>query len=456
MAFVTTELGAFYVDDIQLLAVSARPYPINRWPEPSSTDAPAGTNVELELTDVVGAGIDLAATQVYIGGVLAFDGGTFQSGWAGAASAYSTPFPETLRIVIDPEEDFDSLEEVEVRVVSDVAGGGFAYDETYSFTVEDLTAPKLVAASARSHMVVRLSFDEAVKQEDAEDPADALYPGNYSFASETVPSVTVTATAVESVSPTSVDVLLDLELTPGALYVVTAANLTDVWGNAIVPPDDTASFAGPYCERPAQRDLSIWNLLPEINRTEDASGDLRRFSDCLQEATDVDILCEADRWPSILDPDLAPENFVDLMLADLGNPFTFELDLVDKRRLLAVLVPAYQQKGTGVGIINLVRFFLGIEVTITEYNGEELGLGDWELGFNWDLAVDTSRARYTFNVNSSVTLTDEQRTRIRELARYMKPAHTHLGLLVEPADEPAPPDHWEMGISELGSESDLH
>lgn len=453
MAFYTTELGAFYVDAIELLAVSDRPYLINRWPEPDSTDAPRAAPIELELTDVVGAGIDLAATQVYVGGVLAFDAGSFEAGFSGS---YSVPFPETLRIVIEHAADFESLEEVEVQVISDVSGGGFAFDQTYSFVAEDYSAPKLVAASAKTHKTVRLSFDEPVKQTDAEDPADALYPGAYTFASETVPSVVVTAVAVESVSATSVDVLLDIELTPGALYTVTAAGLTDLFGNAIVPPDDSASFTGFYCERPAQRDFSIWKLFPEINRTEDDTGDLRRFADCLQEATDVDVLCEMDRWPTILDPDLAPESFVDLQLADLGNPFSFELELVDKRRLLSVLVTAYQQKGTGVGIINLVRFFLGLEVTITEYNGEELGLGDWELGVDWDLAVDTSRARYTFNVNSDTVLTAEQRSRIRELARYMKPAHTHLGLIVEPGDEPEEPDHWEIGISELGSDSDLH
>ncbi len=36
---------------------------------------------------------------------------------------------------------------------------------------------------------------------------------------------------------------------------------------------------------------------------------------------------------------------VDAMLADLGNPFRFELGELQKRRLASVLVDMYRQKG---------------------------------------------------------------------------------------------------------------
>ena len=38
---------------------------------------------------------------------------------------------------------------------------------------------------------------------------------------------------------------------------------------------------------------------------------------------------------------------------------------------------------------------------------------------------------------------------------YLKPAHTHFIDLVEPT-EVVSADHWELGISELGTESLLH
>ena len=81
-----------------------------------------------------------------------------------------------------------------------------------------------------------------------------------------------------------------------------------------------------------------------------------------------------------LGADLAAERFLDLMLQDLGNPFPFDLSAADKRRLLNVLVAIYREKGTAVGIKNVIRFFLGLEVDIITYTGEGLVLGESLLG----------------------------------------------------------------------------
>ncbi len=457
ITFVTVELGAFYADDVQFQGVSERPHLLNRWPEPDSEGVPQGSHVALELVDVGPDGVDLAATQVYVEGVLAFDGGAFQAGFQGADSAYSTPFADVLRVVIDPESDFESLQVVTVRVVSDVVGGGSPFDQSYDFTIEDLTAPIPTSATPKELRRVRLTFDEPVVQLDAEAANDALNPGNYSFDSATVPHATITAESVDSVSPTAVDVWLDVDMTPNALYTATHSGIEDLFGNAVAPPNHQVSFYGFAPDVPTGRRFILWELIPQINRDEDSAiGDLRKFVDCLQEVLDVGMLYEVDRLGTIIDPDLAPEGFLDAMLDDMGNPFQFDLDETQKRTLLSVLIPAYQQKGTAVGIINLVRLFLGIEVEITEYNNDVLGLGLWELGVDWELALGRQRELYTFDVVSPVDLTDEQRRQIREIAVYMKPAHTHLGQIVEPATAPAEPDHWEIGLSELGSSSDLH
>ena len=39
----------------------------------------------------------------------------------------------------------------------------------------------------------------------------------------------------------------------------------------------------------------------------------------------------------VFDLERAPEVFLDLILADLGNPFPFDLDELDKRRLDSIL-----------------------------------------------------------------------------------------------------------------------
>ena len=101
-------------------------------------------------------------------------------------------------------------------------------------------------------------------------------------------------------------------------------------------------------------------MLPTHARRDDETGDLRRFIARLQEVTDL-LLASTDRWPEIFDLERAPEPFVDAILADLGNPFGFLLDLAAKRRLAGALVQMYRLKGTKVGIQRALRFFLEIE-----------------------------------------------------------------------------------------------
>ena len=52
-------------------------------------------------------------------------------------------------------------------------------------------------------------------------------------------------------------------------------------------------------------------------------------------------------------------------------------------------------------------------------------------------------------------LTDAQRSQLRAIVEYLKPAHTHCVNLIEPAP-PAFIDRWELGASEIGVTMDLH
>jgi hypothetical protein len=101
MAF-ELELPAVYLDVVLLDPTPSRPTVINRDPEPGETQVPVATDVALDLTDVGPDGIDTAATKIYLGGQLAFDGGSFEAGFDGPGSAATTPQADTLRVVIDP------------------------------------------------------------------------------------------------------------------------------------------------------------------------------------------------------------------------------------------------------------------------------------------------------------------------------------------------------------------
>jgi len=215
----------------------------------------------------------------------------------------------------------------------------------------------------------------------------------------------------------------------------------------------TITFVAFVPPAPADRQFDLIRLLPLLNREEDATEDLLKFITCLQEIVDL-LLFDADRWVDILDPDVAGEPFLDAMLADLGNPFEFDLSEIDKRRLISVLVAMYKQKGTVPGIINTIRFFLGFDVTVVPFNTTSWILGEDTLGDDTILGPSAQFNLYAFNLVAPIALTVEQRKRIRSLVELMKVAHEHFVDLIEP--DTTVFDHVELGESELGDTFLLH
>lgn len=447
------ELPGVYLDAILLDPTPATPVIINRSPEPNENQVPINEVVALEITDVGASGLDTAQTQVFVAGLLTFSGGVFEPGFDGPLSTATLTRPDTFRIVIDAFAPFESLQVVPVRVVSKTMDGQNALDAAWQFTSEDLTAPKLVAAQARAPKRIRISFDENVKQVNALAPDDALNPSLYGLERLSFPAVTPSVVGVEPVSNSAFELLTDIELTPNARYQVVAVGVADVFDNVVAAPNNRAEFLGFVPAQPLRRRFDLFRLLPEMNRREDETSDLRRFLLCLQEVTNL-LLSDVDSFPNIFDADVAPESFVDLMLKDLGNPFPFDLSLTDKRRLLNILVAIYREKGTGIGIQNAVRFFLGVEVDVLSYAGEALLLGESLLGEDWILSASTSFSAYAFDVASPRALAAEERLRIFTITDYMKPAHTHFRV-VEPVI-PEVIEHIELGLSELGASWLLH
>lgn len=440
------ELPAFYVDAIVLdPAYTPRPQAINRSPEPGETDVPIDTLIELDVVDMGPDGVSAANTDVYVNGVLALDGGVFQTGFSGTTS---TPQADTLRISINRAADFASEELVTVRVVSATTGGTSASDTTYTFTAEDVIAPAVVSAQSVAEKKIRVVFNEPMLE------ATVLEASAYEFArAEGSIAVPVNALAVEKISEVEVEITLDTEITGGVVYTVTVEGVEDASGNAIAD-ENTADFVGYSCPRPADREWDLYEMIPEMNRSEDTSGDLRKLLTIFQEVCDL-LLCRVDRFTEIIDPDIAAIAFVEAMLDDLGNPFRFTLSDIDKRRLVQVLVAIYKQKGTTAGIIDAIRFFLGIEVTISVPGFAPLGLGEWELGVDWILGSGDQADLYTFWIHVSQVLTEDERDRMTEIANYMKAAHEHFRI-VEPEAPPVAPDHLELGLSELGANWTLH
>ena len=450
---VEVELPGVYIDALVFDEATESLLLLNMVPEKGSSGNAVDSNVTFEVFDTTGGVLDAATLSVTIDGVAAVVGGVAQAGFAASITGDAT---NVLHVSINPDADFvsDAIVVVDVEVQNDAA---LELVETYVFKIDDITSPKLLTALALDHMTVRVEFDEAMKATSAAATDDALNPDNYAFSTPTQPAVPIFAVSVVKVSDFQFDITLDIEMTPGAVYTVVVSGAEDAFGNVIVAPDDDAVFSGYVCPAPAERDFLLWDMVPPLQKQMDADvGYYEKFIGCFQEVTDL-LLCLIDRFAETFDPDYAPEAFVDAMLADLGNPFKFALSLADKRRLIRVLLDIYRSKGTAVGIVNAVRFFLGIEVDVEPLNDPE---GQWQLGED-ELGIDTYLAPsdlyliYSFRIIAPFALTDEQRDRIREIAVYMKPAHEHLVEIQEPV-VPVEIDHWSLGLSLLGDETDLH
>ena len=450
--YYDVEIPAVYLDYVEILTAPARMMLLNRDAGPSETDVPHDGLIGLDVVDSGNVGVDLTGTKVWINGALAYNGAAgFVSPFDGAGSAQTSPYVYAERLIFEYTDPsgFASESTVTVEVQSETTDGLATLTDSYSFTIEDYTDPSVVEARARTQRVVRVTFDEAMTMSDPTDVADALNPSNYVLTGNEVPAFVPGVSSVSAVSATEVDLTLDDDLSFERSYRITVSGTEDVSGNGISLMGNTADFVSPGTGFPAARRFDLWRMLPEANRRRDreGTGDLRKFITCLQEAVDL-LLGATDRWSDILDIDLDPESFVDAMLWELGNPFEFDLDLDDKRRLGKTLLAIYREKGTASGIENAVLFFLGLVVTVDPYLSAPLWILDVsELGVGSILGPGTRRDRYTFDVVSGIALTDEQRLRITDIARYMKCAHEHLGRIVEPS---APlPTYWTLGESEL-------
>lgn len=441
---------------------------INRIPEGGEIEVPLDSSVVFELHDSDGTAPLIADVSVWVGGVLAVSAGAVQSGFSLSSS---NPDAATLLVEVTPDVDFESDIDVTVRVTESTS----ALDDSYTFTTEDTLPPRVTGAEPRTKQVVRVTFNEAVKQVSASAVDDALNPANYTFVRLGVPTVNIVAESVavvEPSDPTSVDVTVDIEMSFDAPYRVIVVNVTDLFGNEVAAPYNSAEYTSLEAPFPAGRRFRLIEFVPNMNRLEDETGEMELWILIKQDVVDL-LLCTIDEWLDILDPDVAPERFLDAMLADLGNPFFFvDLTENDKRRLLRILVDIYKAKGTKQGIIDVVRFFTGLTITIEIYNGlgfelahadnptldgqnppsgpgDELSAPGTEAPGAGELGPGERRLLYSFEVHSAIVLTDEQRDRITDIVELMKPAHTHLIRIVEPGAEEVI-DHLELGLSELG------
>ncbi len=205
----------------------------------------------------------------------------------------------------------------------------------------------------------------------------------------------------------------------------------------------------------ANKLVTLSELIPDKNITEDASGDLLAFLDDVLQPVLDDKIQEINDFLNTFDPDKATNNFVNAILLDLGNPFDLDdLTLTQKRKLVRIIIDIYREKGTEEGIENAVRFLTGIDVNIVSPSISDA----WVLGVDIldpdagiigaILGPSASFALYSFDVETTTAIPAELQDAVTQIVLFMKPAQTHfVSFIVTGA--PVTEDEWLLDVSLL-------
>ena len=449
----TVALPAMYVDSVEIIEDADAPQMrlANRMPTPAQEGIPhLYPDVQFMILNTDADPIDTATLDVYVNGQPVLLGGAFQAGYAGTVVAGLGLAARDVMVTTTGSGYASLPSESEVFVAVHVESvGGFEFDTHYSFFLADIEPPWVTEVITTSLTTATVRYNEPVKM--TTDTDGALNPENYTIEQRSAPSVPLAVSSVVMLDDSAVSITYDTENSMGATYRLAVTSVEDIQDNVIEQPFvDYLAFRR---QQPAGRLADLWRMLPEENRRVDTEGLLRKLILCFQDVHDL-LLDMVDQWPQVWQVDKAPEPFLDAILAEMGNPFAEMATTYDeKRRLVGVLTTIYRQKGTAQGIINAVRFFVGIDVEIDVFNQRE---NFWELGFD-QLGIETfvapgkgDRAWYSFWVVSPLILTDDDRTKVIAIADYMKPGHTHILGIQEPGTTSTTADYWSLGVGSLG------
>ena len=223
-----------------------------------------------------------------------------------------------------------------------------------------------------------------------------------------------------------VDLSFHTTLSPSIPYILRIANACDLMGNSLTT---AFTFTSWNLRNVLLRDWDLRKELPQYNWDNDKTGDLLKLINCFNEVAQI-LLHGVDTFFDLFDPWSTPEVALDALLAHIGNPFAFAYDLpvVKKRALAAILPNIYRVKGSDQSIEDIARFFIGKEVTVLPWagNSDAWVLGESELGLNTYLDPSRSFIRYSFILQHSEALTDSEKEMLNKIVDFARPAHTHF------------------------------
>lgn len=266
---------------------------------------------------------------------------------------------------------------------AEVDGSGGVY--FYSETVGDSSTIQVTGGTANS----LFGFPTAQTTGTSEGVLDVE---NYTIERENVyPAVAVNldVEAAEFVedSLSEVDLTCQWEMTPTAPYHLTVdGDVSDTSDNAIDPSYVSADFTGFEPDWPDERDAEI--KLPQVVWDGDPLEVARALLNMFQEIEDLKISDVDELWDLLWNVDNVNMPTVELMLYDMGNPFS-TLDLTDdqKKKLVDLLPYIYQQKGLATGLTSTIMSLLNIPLTVENYITNSWRLGHGVIGDSYPASI---------------------------------------------------------------------
>lgn len=464
MPTIKTKPPAIWLDNF-LEETAAKIVVANQLPAPDDLHHPVLDPFTFSVMDLGPGTNEPSSVLVYVGGALAYDGASFVPPYHIGSSVSKKSSPgsgvnDIWDFAIRQAGGFASETLIEIRVEAE-STGLYSSITNWSFTTADITAPEVDSVVATSPRHVEVRFNEGVD-------SSTVIAAAFGLTSDDPPYYLPEIEEIEELKPYRYRIKFTQELSNAKEYSLAVQDVEDlaVPPNTIVPT--VIDFTSAAYPAPEDRKWDLWSMVPSAIRWADrkltggSPGHTERFIQILQEIVDLWLL-DVDTDAYVLDVDKAPEGAIDLLLSFFRNPFPFALTGIQKRKLARMLWQINASKHKQ-GLIDVVFFFMGINITITPlgYGGggwrlAKTGLPSWRLPMYGKLGVSTRLLGspgeswpYTFIVNVPVALSDNERQQLIQIIEVMKNSHEHYTI-----QEPTPPplDTWRLGVpgyTELG------
>jgi len=144
------------------------------------------------------------------------------------------------------------------------------------------------------------------------------------------------------------------------------------------------------------------------------------------------IFSSMDNLDAYLDPDLAPEDFLQWLGGWVGMTLEESWPPERRRAVLAAAVPLYRVRGTAGGLAAYVRLLTGADVEVEESGGTTYSRGAYPTA----PGTPGFRLRVRVHEPEGVTLSAAQ---VDAMVAAAKPAHVSHEIEIVPFAAPAPP-----------------